>query len=430
MELQKIYRLFLNATGVSTDTRNLEKGNLFFALSGDHFDGNRFAVQALEKGALAVVVDHPEHVPLHDNRIIAVENSLKTLQALARHHRQQFDIPLLAITGTNGKTTTKELCAAVLSSQKNICATRGNLNNHIGVPLTLLRINKQTEAAIVEMGANHPGEIAALCQLAAPTHGLITNIGKAHLEGFGNFRGVVNAKNELYVAVKANEGTVFVHKDNPLLMQLSTGIPRITYGTPPADCAGNLKPNGPFVQVEWQHNANRTEITTHLFGRYNFSNIMAAITVGQHFGIETTRITEAISRYKPQNNRSQLIRTENNTIILDAYNANPESMALAIDDFSRQGFRHPVVILGDMFELGKHAPGEHKKIADKLENREFDDVLLAGDVFFHTPVPSTFKKFKTTEELIRYLEAHPVKGTTILVKGSRGMQLEKVIQYL
>ncbi len=430
MELQKLYRLFLNATGVSTDTRTLEKGNLFFALSGENFDGNRFALQAIEKGAIAAVVDHPEAVPFRGDRIIAVENSLKTLQKLAKHHRQQFDIPVLAITGTNGKTTTKTLCAAVLSTQKNICATEGNLNNHIGVPLTLLRINHQTEIAVIEMGANHPGEIAALCRLAEPTHGLITNIGKAHLEGFGNFQGVVNTKNELYQSVKQRGGTVFVHKDNPLLMQLSEGIHRLTYGTPPADVAGRLKPGGPFLKIEWIENQSRLEIATHLYGSYNFSNVMAAVATGRFFGIEKSSIAEAISRYVPRNNRSQYMKTGNNTIILDAYNANPESMALAIEDFVRQAFPRPILILGDMFELGQQASEEHHKIVELLHQKELEEVILVGKVFYETHVKRPYKKLKTTAGAAQYLKEHPVKGAHILVKGSRGMQLEKLIQYL
>ncbi len=408
----------------------MEKGELFFALSGENFNGNRFAAEALKKGALAVVVDDPAFVEADDSRYLLTENALNTLQALAAYHRKQFNIPVLAITGTNGKTTTKELVAAVLSTKKNICATQGNLNNHIGVPLTLLNITKKTEIAVVEMGANHPGEIAALCKIARPGYGLITNIGKAHLEGFGDFQGVVNTKSELYRAIKANSGTVFVNKDNPLLMQLSKDILRITYGTPPADVAGQPEKGDFFLSVLWEPPSGTRQIKTQLYGSYNFSNVMAALAVGTHFGIPETDIQQAIARYEPRNNRSQRLETGNNVLILDAYNANPESMRLAIDDFTARRFPQPVLILGDMFELGKAAAEEHQKIVDKLEDTSLESVILAGKEFYKTRTNRPYPKFKTTEELIRFLKTHPIKNSHILIKGSRGMQLEKIIEYL
>jgi UDP-N-acetylmuramoyl-tripeptide--D-alanyl-D-alanine ligase len=429
--IEEIYRFFRQHTGgVCTDTRQMKKGALFFALSGENFNGNRFAAEALEKGAAAVVVDDPAFVSAGDSRYFLVENTLKSLQELAAYHRARFHIPVLGITGTNGKTTTKELCTAVLSTEKNTCATRGNLNNHIGVPLTLLEINDQTEIAVVEMGANHPGEIAQLCQWVKPTHGLITNIGKAHLEGFGNFESIIKTKTALYRAVQSVKGTLFVHKDNDLLMRLSSGTTRVTYGTPPADFSGILKGRQPFISVEWHNPEGIVEIKSKLYGSYNFSNVMAAIAVGKYFGISNSSVEKAIGAYKPENNRSQLIHTKENTIVLDAYNANPESMKLAIEDFSKQNFPHPVLVLGDMFELGKAAVEEHEKIIKNIDNKGFEEVFLVGDIFHSIPAKSRYKKFKTTEDFIRFIRWHPIKKAQILVKGSRGMQLEKTIRFL
>ncbi len=427
---KKIYKLFRRHSLVSTDTRKLEKGSLFFALSGENFNGNRFAEIALEKGALAVIVDDPEFVPENDNRYILVESTLNTLQKLAKFHRQQFDIPILAITGTNGKTTTKELCAAVLSAEKDICATEGNFNNHIGVPLTLLHIGTDTEIAIVEMGANHPGEIEHLCEIAQPTHGLITNISKAHLEGFLDLQGIIYTKNELYTSIKNNAGMVFVNKDDLLLMQLSEGINRFTYGIPPADTEGKTEQANPFVVLDWLRETGRLQIKTRLYGSYNFNNIMAAIAVGKYFGISETGIVRALKNYKPRNNRSQLYQTQNNTLILDAYNANPKSMKLAIQDFASHRFPHPVLILGDMFELGKSAEEEHKNIVKQLELSGFQNIILIGKDFYRIAPEQPFLKFTSTEEAAQYLKSHPIKEAHILVKGSRGMQLEKLIEYL
>lgn len=429
-DLDKIYTLFRKHAGISTDTRKLEKGSLFFALSGENFNGNHFAAEAIGKGAAAAIVDDPEFVPDNDSRYILVENTLNALQELAKFHRQQFDIPVLAITGTNGKTTTKELCAAVLSSGKNICSTEGNFNNHIGVPLTLLSISHKAEAVIVEMGANHRGEIAALCEIAQPTHGLITNIGKAHLEGFGDFQGVIKTKNELYHFLKNNGGSVFLNKDNPLLVELSEGIASMTYGSPPADVEGKLAAADPFVKIGWYQKEKKKNIQTQLYGSYNFSNIMAAIAVGKYFGISGSGIVRALENYRPENNRSQLFQTQNNTLILDAYNANPESMALAIDDFAAHRFSNPVLILGDMFELGRSSEEEHHKIIEKLKKTDFQQVIFVGKDFYKTVPAHLYRKFVTTKEAEQYLKSHLIKDAYILIKGSRGMQLEKIIQYL
>jgi len=429
-DIEKIVTLFRQHSGISTDTRKLKKGNLFFALSGENFNGNSFAAEALEKGAAAVIVDDSEFVPENDSRFILVEDTLHALQELAKFHRQQFGIPVLAITGTNGKTTTKELCAAVLATEKRICSTKGNFNNHIGVPLTLLSINNKTEVVIVEMGANHRGEIAALCDIARPTHGLITNIGKAHLEGFGDFQGVINTKNELYHFLNSNTGTVFVHKDNLLLMELSENITRVTYGNPPADVEGTMVNTNPFVKISWHQKEEKINIQTQLYGSYNFSNIMAAVAVGKYFGVSKSGIVRALKNYRPENNRSQLFQTQNNTLILDAYNANPESMALAIDDFAAHRFSNPVLILGDMFELGKSSEEEHYKIIEKLKKTDFQQVILVGKDFYKTVPEYLYRKFATTKQAEQYLQSHRIKDAHILIKGSRGMQLEKIIQYL
>ncbi len=428
--LEKIVALFCQHSSVSTDTRKLEKGSLFFALSGENFNGNSFASQAIENGATAAIVDDPEFVPENDNRYILVENTLNALQQLAIYHRQRFDIPVLAITGTNGKTTTKELCSAILSTEKNICSTEGNLNNHIGVPMTILNIQKETTLAIVEMGANHPGEIAKLCQIAQPTHGLITNIGKAHLEGFGDLQGIINTKIELYQFLKNNKGTAFVNKDNPLLIELSEGIPCITYGNPPADTEAKLEKADPFVKIRWCRKEKEMGIQTQLYGSYNFSNVAAAIAVGTYFEISASGIVRALQKYHPENNRSQLLQTQKNTLILDAYNANPESMTLAIDDFAAHRFPNPVLILGDMFELGESAEKEHEKIVERLQTIGFQHVILAGKEFYKTTKSSPYRKFATTKEAEQYLQNNPIRNAHILVKGSRGMQLEKIIQYL
>jgi len=428
--IENIYSLFQQHPRISTDTRKPLKDSIFIALSGENFNGNRFAAKALQKGAAAAIVDDSAFVPENDNRYILVENTLNALQQLAKFHRQHFDIPILAITGTNGKTTTKELCSAVLSSEKTICSTEGNFNNHIGVPLTLLQINRQTEIAIVEMGANHPGEIEALCEIAQPTHGLITNIGKAHLQGFGDFQGVINTKNELYLFLRNHAGMAFVHKDNPLLMELSENISRVTYGNPAADAEGEMENARPYIHIKWHRKEKESIIRTQLYGSYNFSNVMAAIVIGRHFGISETAIIRAIESYKPGNNRSQLLQTADNTLILDAYNANPESMRLAIKDFASQQFSNPVLILGDMFELGKASEEEHIKVIEDLKETGFQQVFLIGKDFCNAEKENLFKTFISTEEAAQYLQSHPIKNAHILVKGSRGMQLENIIQHL
>jgi UDP-N-acetylmuramoyl-tripeptide--D-alanyl-D-alanine ligase len=429
-EIEPLYHLFQQHPKVSTDSRSAVEDTIFFALSGETFNGNRFAKDALDKGAVVAVVDDPRVVDENDPRFFYVESTLETLQNLALHHRHRFQIPILAITGTNGKTTTKELISSVLKTEKEIVYTQGNLNNHIGVPLTLLTINQDTEIAVVEMGANHVGEIRSLCQLAKPTHGIITNIGKAHLEGFKSYEGVIKAKTELYESIRKSSGSIFVNLDDPLLMKLSDGLKRITYGHDHANVNGQIEGSKPYLKISWKQFDDATEIQTQLYGNYNFPNAMAAIAVGSFFGISKTSIRKALEEYVPKNNRSQIIKTEKNTLILDAYNANPGSLSLAIETFASQDFDHKILILGDMFELGKDAESEHQKIVDLLGDKTFKQVILAGEDFFKTQKEQQYLSFKTTKEAAKYLQKQNLTGNTILIKGSRGMQLETLIQYL
>lgn len=429
-EIEKLYSIFLSHPKICTDSRNDVEGAIFFALSGSAFDGNRFARRALNKGAVLAVIDDPSLFDEKETRFFYVPDVLNTLQDLARWHRQQFNIPVLAITGTNGKTTTKELISNILETEKEIVYTKGNLNNHIGVPLTLLNLKQTSEIAVVEMGANHKGEIESLCHIAQPTHGIITNIGKAHLEGFGSFEGVVRTKNELYKSIKKSGGRIFVNQDNPLLMNLSNGIKKFTYGEASADVKGKIVDSKPFLKIRWESGKSSIDIQTQLYGNYNFLNVMAAIAVGNYFSISEANIKKALTEYNPKNNRSQVITTSNNTLILDAYNANPDSMALAIETFSSQDFKDKIVILGDMFELGKDSENEHQRIIDLLQNKNFKQVILVGKDFFKIQKDKNYLTFNTNEEAATHLKNQNLKGNTILIKGSRGMQLETLVQYL
>jgi len=424
--IEQLYKTFLNSSGISTDTRDDVKNTLFFSLSGEKFNGNKFARTAIEKGALLAVIDDP--VFQTDSRTILVDNVLETLQRLALHHRKQINIPVIGITGTNGKTTTKELIASVLGSTYNTVATKGNLNNHIGVPLTLLQINNKTEIAVIEMGANHPGEISTLCNLTLPTHGIITNIGKAHLEGFGNFEGVKQTKKELYDFLKKNKQHAFVNADDPLLVDLSNNIDRNTYGTATGDATGEIIKHKPFITLKVTLPDKSFTIASRLYGSYNFPNIMAAIAVGNYFSVSANNIRQSIEKYIPDNNRSQQIKTQHNKLILDAYNANPVSMLNAIISFEEAHFKNAMLILGDMFELGDASKEEHQKIVNLLLEKGFKNVLLAGRAFFRTNHP--FIAFETTEQAADYLQENPLSNKTILIKGSRGMHLETLVKYL
>lgn len=426
--IQTLYQLFLESGKVTTDTRNCPKGSIFFALKGDNFDGNLFASKALENGCSHAVVDNPDVV--QGSPYILVEDVLSTLQALAKEHRKHLVIPIIGITGTNGKTTTKELMAAVLSKKYQVLYTQGNLNNHIGVPLTLLRIGREHEMAIIEMGANHPGEIGFLCDIALPNHGLITNIGKAHLEGFGSFQGVIQTKSELYRHLKAHQGHAFVNRDNDLLFDLSSELETTFYGTTnTAHMCGGLVSCEPFLKVQWQDSHQKSQqAQTQLIGAYNLENVLAAICVGQYFRVSSAQIVEALEAYAPGNNRSQFKQTENNALIIDAYNANPTSMMAAIDNFKNIGNPHKAVILGSMKELGDQSMEEHQKVIQALKLAQVDLVYLIGKEF--EACGSPFETFVSTNAFLDFLQQHPIQSHLILIKGSRSNQLETLIPHL
>ncbi len=429
MDLESIYTLWKESKGISTDSRTCEKGKLFFALSGENFNGNKFADNAMENGAIAAVIDDDKYKtsPKH----ILVKDSLKTLQLLAKLHRNKLNPPILAITGSNGKTTTKELISSVLSSQKKISFTKGNLNNHIGVPLSLLEIKHDTEIAIIEMGANHIGEIELLCELASPNYGIITNIGKAHLEGFGSLEGVVKAKSELYASIRQGGGEIILNNDDKLLKKLASGISSFTYGTTDeSNITGEIISSNPSLLVHWKYKGNKYTIQSKLYGKYNFPNIMAAIASGIFFGIEPDAICKSIENYIPENSRSQILNTKHNTILLDAYNANPVSMNGAIISFQEFKAEKPLLILGDMFELGKEAEEEHRKVIKNIEETDFSDVFLVGSEFYKFSGSNNFRYFEKTSDLKLWLETNKMKGFTILIKGSRGMKLEVLLENL
>ena len=423
---EKIYQAFTKAYKVSTDSRKIEKDAVFFALKGENFDGNDFALPVAEAGIASLVVCDRDDIPQHE-RILKVDNTLTALQDLARHHRKQMKAKVLSITGTNGKTTTKELVSAVLSQKYNIINTQGNFNNHIGVPLTLLTIKPETEIVVVEMGANHPGEIDTLAHIACPDYGLITNIGKAHLEGFGSFEGVINTKTELYRYIKGNGKALFVNRGNELLWGLSENQERISYGchcgadypVAPGEC-------NPYLSVKWK---NRI-IQTRLVGEYNFENAAAAIGVGQYFGVEDEKIQAALEAYQPTNSRSQVIESGKNHIIMDAYNANPTSMQASVRNFRKICGENHLLILGDMRELGQESENEHKAILKLLEELDYKVAYLVGPNFCAYSGCKRWWTFASVDDLYQFIETHPVEGKDILVKGSRGIKLEKVLPLL
>lgn len=385
MKLSALYQIFLDCQLVTTDSRNCPEGSLFIALKGESFNGNAFAGKALETGCAYAVIDESEYAIEGDQRYILVDDCLQTLQQLANYHRRQLGTRVIGITGTNGKTTTKELISAVLSQSHNILYTLGNLNNHIGVPSTLLRLKTEHDLAVIEMGANHPGEIKFLSEIAEPDCGIITNVGKAHLEGFGSFEGVIKTKGELYDFLRKKEGsTVFIHHDNAYLMNIAEGLNLIPYGTEDdLYVNGRITGNSPYLTFEWKagKDGKSYQVQTQLIGEYNFPNALAAITIGRFFGVEDAKINEALSGYTPQNNRSQLKKTDDNTLIIDAYNANPTSMMAALQNFRNMEVPHKMLILGDMRELGAESAAEHQKIADYLKECAFEKVWLVGDQF-------------------------------------------------
>ena len=467
MEIKELYEIYKAHPVVTTDSRSCPEGSIFFALKGETFDGNKFAMQALEKGCAYAVVDdltqctmHNAQCTINESQFIEVDNVLDSLQQLARYHREQLDIPFVGITGTNGKTTTKELVATVLSKKYRVHYTQGNFNNHIGVPLTLLSIKPNCEMAVIEMGANHPGEIKALADIALPTCGLITNVGKAHLEGFGSLEGVINTKKELYDNLAERGGHVFVNAANPLLMKALDNAQCTTNGLEPwrkmhnvqlttyssnaevsADVNGRLLRCAPYVEFEW-----KSQLSTHFVGAYNLDNMLAAITVGLHFGVAEEDICDAISNYVPANNRSQLTKTERNTLIVDAYNANPTSMMAAIDNFELMEGENKLAILGDMLELGEQSEIEHQTIVRRLVESKIEKVILVGKEFckctMHDAQPTVLSlgekctidnRFVVYESLNALLESQCVEtlqSQLILLKGSNGIGLYKLILYL
>ncbi len=430
METEKIYRLFCDSEGITTDTRSVKKGEIFFALWGEKYNGNEFASEALEKGASWAVIDDPA---FESDRTILVDDCLAELQKLASWHRKQLGVPVLAITGTNGKTTTKELAAAVLSRKFRVHYTKGNLNNHIGVPLTILSAPAGTEMMIIEMGANHGGEIRALTRMAGPGYGIITNIGTAHIEGFGSYEGVVRAKCELYEYLREVNGVAIYDDDNPLLTEKIYKL--VNRAVPYSDPTGtdlvvealdtdlNLKLKVSYQNKIWQ-------VSTDLFGNYNLVNIKAAMATGLFFGVEIEDVIDAISSYRPGNNRSQVRETGRNTVICDSYNANPVSMRMALNSFKRLEADVKTVILGDMLELGDTSREEHEKILGYLTAAGFSNVLLVGGEFAKLAAETGFRSFAGTDQLKEFLERNPLTGHYILVKGSRGIALEKIYDLL
>ncbi|MDR1516600.1 MAG: UDP-N-acetylmuramoyl-tripeptide--D-alanyl-D-alanine ligase [Dysgonamonadaceae bacterium] len=431
MEIAAIHEIYKNHPSVSTDTRNSPKGAIFFALKGENFNGNLFAEKALAQGCAYAVVDEWESGEPSDKRIIVVENVLATLQKLANFHRKTFKIPVIGITGTNGKTTTKELVSAILSKEFNVAYTQGNLNNHIGVPLTLLSINASHDIAVVEMGANHRGEIEALCEIAEPTIGLITNVGKAHIEGFGSFENVVKTKGELYDFIRKNGGKVFVNKDNSLLLALSEEMDRLLYGKSDSElfASGHITSENPFLEFEWCFFENSYRVKTHLVGEYNLDNALAAIAIGKYFGVKADYISATLEEYLPKNNRSQYEKTDKNELIIDAYNANPTSMRAALEHFVKiQTPLSKAVILGDMKELGCISHDEHQAILDFVLTQGFDKVYLVGTVF--SSLTNEVATYATVESLGEELKKNPLTAHLVLLKGSHSVGLEKSLPLL
>ena len=427
MSIIDLYDLFIHNPQITTDSRNCPKGSIFFALKGDKFDGNQYAGKALASGCVYAVIDNPDYYI--GERTILVDNVLKTLQQLAHHHRKVLGLPIIGITGTNGKTTTKELLAAVLSTKFNLLYTEGNFNNHIGVPLTLLRLTHDHEMAVIEMGASHPGDIKELVDIAEPNYGIITNVGKAHLEGFGSFEGVIKTKGELYDYLRERKNsTVFIHQ-NEYLQSIAKGIEQITYGNgDDAFASGQVVSCDPFLVFNWKQQGKLHTVETHMIGSYNLDNVLAAVAVGRFFKIPAERISRAIAAYEPTNNRSQFKKTDNNELIIDAYNANPSSMKVALDNFITMPVQPKAIILGDMRELGPTSNELHAEVVEQIKKGQFDKVFLCGEHF--SKVGKEFSPFATTEAMTEELRRQPLKGYHILIKGSHSMGLEKLADIL
>ena len=425
MSIESLYNIYKEYPSVQTDTRKLKKGDLFFALKGDNFNGNSFAKKALDAGAAYAIIDEKEYAV--KGKTILVPDVLRALQQLAGHHRQQFTIPFIAITGSNGKTTTKELVHAVLASRFKTYTTQGNLNNHIGIPLTLLQVKADAEMAVIEMGANHIGEIESYCVYTKPTHGLITNCGKAHLEGFGSIEGVRKGKGELYDYLRAVAGTAFINWDYDYLQDMSKGISgAIKYGERNAHVMGRVITSEPFLEMEVTQGLDNGYIKTQLVGSYNFPNVLAAVTIGKFFDVPEDKIKSAITTYIPSNSRSQLIEQNGNRIILDAYNANPSSMKLAIENFAKLEAKDKVLLLGGMAELGKESIDEHKAIVQLIDQFEWKDVVLVGGDFLK--IDHRYHSFPDATHAKDWLQKQSFDKAFLLIKGSRSMQMEKLIE--
>jgi UDP-N-acetylmuramoyl-tripeptide--D-alanyl-D-alanine ligase len=424
VEIKDLYAVYLQHPSITTETRKIKQGDIFFALKGPNFNGNLFAEKALQMGAAYAVIDEP--VSQHSNCIL-VNDALQTLQALAKYHRQQFTIPFIAITGSNGKTTTKELVSAVLATSYKTYTTQGNLNNHIGVPLTILSIQADAEMAVIEMGANHQQEINSYCQYTLPTHGTITNCGKAHLEGFGGVEGVRKGKGELFDFIKANNGTAFIFDDYDYFHTMSKGIENIVwYGSNNGVVQGNVLVSEPFLQVQINNNSALNTITTQMVGDYNLPNVLTAVTIGRYFKVADEKIKTAIENYAPSNSRSQLIEKNTNTIILDAYNANPTSMKAAIENFAKLHAHKKVLLLGGMMEMGNASIEEHTAIVQLLQQYPWQHVVLVGGDF--SAVKHNYTYFATSTEAKNWLQQQQFTNTHLLIKGSRSMQMEKVLE--
>ncbi len=427
MELADLYKLFLASEGITTDTRNLKKGALFFALKGPNFNGNRFAEEAISAGCKLALVDEPDFA--NGDTIIAVPSVLKTLQQLANHHRNQFDIPIIGITGSNGKTTTKELAGAVLAKKYKTLVTSGNFNNHLGVPFTLFNLTAAHELAIIEMGANKLGDIEELVNIAEPTHGIISNVGAAHIEGFGSLAGVIKTKTEMYTFISSNEGAIFINADDEILNKhLPQNVSVYSYGEQNGDIKGELIGQNPFVEFRWK-TAQYTspKLTTQLVGRYNFVNFMSAIAMGVYFDVDKEAINEAIMGYSPSNNRSQVTKTDRNTLVVDCYNANATSMMAALESFNEMDAKGKICILGDMLELGSISGVEHQKIVDFVEANKLSAIFVGtemGKTKTNLPKYTSWEEVQANENLTEW------KDRLVLLKGSRGIRLEELIQSL
>ncbi len=427
MDTESLHKLFLSSDGITTDTRNLKKSAIFFALKGDSFNGNDFAIEAIQAGCSYAIVDEDVNAS-NNERIIKVDNVLVALQNLANYHRNQFNIPIIGITGSNGKTTTKELAGAVLLENYNVLVTKGNLNNHLGVPFTLLRLNKSHEIAIIEMGANKPGDIKELADIANPTHGIISNIGAAHIEGFGSLQGVIKTKGELYDSISEKEGHLFLNNEDETLNAIvpkSTTL--FTYGEKGGNIKGELLDQNPFVRFKWEAvNYKSPILETQLIGKYNFTNFLSAIAIGVYFNVDNDKINKAIEGYKPSNNRSQITKTAKNTLIVDCYNANATSMKAALDSFAEMKGENKLAILGDMLELGDISAEEHQKIIAFLEKNQMDALLVGTEM---SKTTTSLKKYPNWKALLEKEEISEISDSIILLKGSRNIKLEELIPH-